>query len=231
MRDFQLAIALITQPRKAFAELDERPRFWFPLLLSVGCTLALLLWYYAVVDVDWLIDKSLSANARAAQMTEEQRAMVASRMSRNVLMWSSVGVGVLAVLGLRLVEATYLLLAGKIVNLQRSFKHWFSLGLWTSLPPLLTVIPSVLLLSLSDTRQMDASVMQPLSLNEIFFHKAMGAPGYTLLTSLSVLQPVAWLLAVIAVQTWSRRSWLFSSSFVLLPVIVCYGAWAAFTLT
>lgn len=231
MRDVQLAISLITQPRVAFAQLDERPRYWFALLVALGCTLGLLLWFYSIVDIEWLVDRSLSAST--ARMTEEQRAQATRMMSRNVLMWSSAGGGVFVVVALRLLEAAYMTLAGKIVNLQRSFKHWFSLAVWTALPVLVTVIPSILLLALTDTRQIDASVMQPLSLNELFFHRPMGAQGYTLLTSLSILQPVGWVLSVIAVQVWSGRSWLFSTLFALLPVILGYGGWAvvAFTRT
>jgi hypothetical protein len=231
MRDIELALSLISQPRNAFAELDERPRFWFPLLLGLLCTLGAILWYYSVVDLDWFIDRSLNASARSAQMTEAQRAQAARMLSRNVLLLSSAGGGIFVLVLLRLLESAYLTLAGKITNVQRTFKHWFSLACWTSLPALLTVIPTVLLLALSDTQQIDPGVLQPLSLNELFVHRAMSQPGYTLLNSLSILQPMCWLLSVIGVRAWSQRSWVFSVVFALLPVILCYGGWAAFALT
>ena len=32
MNNLELASALVFEPRKAFAQIDARPRFWFPLL-------------------------------------------------------------------------------------------------------------------------------------------------------------------------------------------------------
>ena len=36
MNNLELSVALATAPSSAFAELRERPRFWFPLLLLVA---------------------------------------------------------------------------------------------------------------------------------------------------------------------------------------------------
>lgn len=230
MKNLGILSLLITQPRKAFAELDAEPRFLFPLMLALATTIGMLLWYYAVVDFDWLIDQTLSSSPRTASMSETQRAQAAAILSRNVLMWTSLGAGVLAVVLLRIVEAVYLMLAGKITNVQRSFKHWFALGCWSSLPPLVALIPAAVLIIMRQSNQFASDVLQPLSLNSLFLHRGMGAPGYTLLTTLSPLQLVAWWLSIVGVKTWSGRSWLFSAIYVLLPILLCYGGWAWFAL-
>ena len=46
----------------AFAELRERPRFWFPLLLLVATTAALNYWYFSMVDIEWFKDAMFGNN-------------------------------------------------------------------------------------------------------------------------------------------------------------------------
>ena len=230
MGNLDLLSLLPTQPRKAFDALTERPRFWFPLLLTVVVGVVTTVWYYKVVDLQWLLDETLRSNPRTAAMTEDQRAQALQRMTPGVLMGSSVLAVVLLAPLFRVLETTYFLLAGKVMNVQRSFRQWLALSCWSSLPTLLATIPTVILLATSGNGQIDSSAIQPLSLNELFFHRHMGDGGYQLLVSLSVLQPLAWLLSAIGVQQWSKRSWGFSAVFVLLPVVLIYGAWAGFSL-
>ena len=194
MGNLDLLSLLATQPRKAFDALAERPRFWFPLLLTVVVGVVTTVWYYKVVDLQWLLDETLRSNPRTAAMTEDQRAQALQRMTPGVLMGSSVVAVALLVPLFRVLDTTYFLLAT------------------------------------SGNGQIDSSAIQPLSLNELFFHRHMGDGGYQLLVSLSVLQPLAWLLSAIGVQQWSKRPWGFCAVFVLLPVVLIYGAWAWFSL-
>ena len=95
-------------------------------------------------------------------------------VSRNTLLWGSV-VGTIIVMPIVfLLGRLYLLLAAKVTKLPQGFKHWFSLGCWTSLPMLLSTVVAAILLIMSDTTQVSPSVMQPLSLNELLFHRAHG---------------------------------------------------------
>ncbi len=226
MNNIDLVVALATQPRKAFEELDARPRFWFPLLLAIVLGAGSTFWYYQVADISWVIDQTLSASPRTAQMSEAQRAQAAQFMSPGTVMWAgTIAAGILVTV-IYLLGAVYYLLAGKVMNVQRSFKHWFALSTWSALPALLGIIPAAVILLTTTNGQIDQSAMQPLSLNELFFHKKMGEAGYTMLTSLTLLQPLAWLLSIIGIQQWSKRSWLFSTVFALLPSVLVYGIWA-----
>lgn len=228
MTNIQLVTALATSPSKVFAELNERPRVWFPLLLTVIATVGITAWYYAFVDFSWLVDQTLSSDPNSARMTDEQRQQAAAFMSRGVLMGTSIIAVALFVLGARVAEAVYYLLAGNLTGTQKPFKNWFALGWWTGLPGLISIVPAALILLLSDNNQISSSAMSPLSLNELFFNKGMGERGFTLLTTLTLVHPVIWGLTVIGVRVWSGRSWLFSTIFSLLPPLLVYGTWAAF---
>jgi hypothetical protein len=227
----ELLVLFVTSPKQAFAALETRPRIWFPLLLTLLGTAGLLFWYYATVDVAWLADQMLSAGPQTAQMSEADRERAAARMTRPVLLWSSVIAVTLFVLVARVAEAAYYLLAGNLTGVQRTFRQWFAFSWWTGMPHLIGAIPAALILLLSSTNQIHTGEINPLSLNELFFHRGLGEPGFDLWSNLSLLHPVAWLLTVVGVQVWSRRSWTFSAIFAVLPLLVVYGAWAAFSFT
>lgn len=226
MNNFELAMALVLEPKRAISEIEARPRFLFPLLVTVLVTAAVLFWYYNIVDAEWLIDTSMRSNPRSRQMTEEQMAQTQQFMTRNVLMYGSLVGVVFITLIARLFEATWYLLAGKVTNVQRSFKQWFSLASWTSLPQVLTVLPAIPLLLTAKSRQLDPSAISPLSLNELIFHRVTGEAGYSLFTNINLVHIFTVYLVILGVKLWSGRSWLFSSVFVLLPAILIGGIWA-----
>ena len=226
MNSMELASMTLTAPRAAFQELRERPRFWLPLTLTLGGTVALLFWYFSIVDFAWLTDHLMNSNARLRQMPEAQREQAMASMSRTGLMLSAVVAAPLIIMVLRLVEAGYYSLAGKIVNVQYSFRQWFALSWWTSLPHVLGIAAMAAFLLLSDSNQIGSEELQVLSLNELFFHRGLDEPGVSLLSSLTLLHPWAWALSVLGVQTWSGRSLAFSAAFALAPTLVIYGIWA-----
>lgn len=226
MNNFELAAALVLEPRRAMAEIEARPRFLFPLLILMVVTAGALLWYYSIVDLDWLMDKTLRSSSGTRQMTEEQLAQAAQFMSPAVVTWTSVVAVILFTIVARLLEATWYLLAGKVTNVQRSFKQWFSMASWTSLPQVLAVLPAIPLLLTAKSTQVDAGAISPLSLNELFFHRAIGEPGYNLFTNVNLIHVFTLYLAVLAVKQWSGRSWLFAAIYTLLPIAVICGVWA-----
>jgi hypothetical protein len=231
MKNIDLAWMTLISPNRAFAELQERPRFWWPLLAMIIGVAALMAWYYGVVDIQWLMEQILSANERTAQLTEAQRTQAIEHTSRGFMLVSSVIAGAVVVAVIKLLEALYYSLAGKITNVERSFRHWLALACWSSLPSLLGILASAALLLASDTNQIGNGELAVLSVNELFFHVPFGGKGHTLLTTLTILHPWMWWLTALGVRVWTGRSWTFSAIFALLPVVVGFGAWVAISLS
>jgi Yip1-like protein len=229
MNNLDISVALATSPTSAFVELRERPRFWFPLLLVVLTTAGLIYWYYSIVDIEWLKDTMFSNEPKFQNMNEEQRAAALAMFGRGPLLWSSVVSMFVIIPAVMVLQALYLLVAAKVTKLSPGFKHWFALACWTSLPTLLTGVVSAILLILRDNSQVATGVLAPLSFNELLFHLPPSAPGYALLESLAIPAFLSWVLMIIGVRTWSRRSWAFSSIVTLLPWAVIYGLWAFFS--
>src|SRR5688572_4664712 len=228
MNNIALTVALATAPSSAYSELRERPRFWFPLLVLVLSTVALVYWYYSIVDIEWLKDTLFSNNPDIQKLPEEQRAASMAMMTRTTLLWSSVIGGALGLPIVFLLMALYLLLAAKITKLPFGLKHWYAFTSWSSLPMLLGTVVAAILLLLSDTTQINPSTLQALSINQLLLHRPMGSPGHSLFESLNIPGLLSYALMIIGIKTWSQRSWTFSSLFILLPAVVIYGIWAFF---
>jgi len=223
MNNFALSGALATAPSSAFAELRERPRFWFPLLIVVVSTVALVAWYYNIVDVDWLKDAMFGNNPN---MKPEQRAAAISMMTRTTFLWSGV-VGVCLVIPvILLIQALVLFLTAKVTKVPLGFKHWFAMSSWVSLTGLLGTVVAALLLIMSDTSQIGPGVLASLSINELLLHRPMGSPGEGWFQAINIPALLSWILMIIGVRTWSQRGWSFSAAFVLVPIVAIYGLWA-----
>jgi len=222
MNNIDLTVALATAPSSAFAELRQRPKFWFPLVLLTVVITGMTVWYYNVVDIEWLKE------ALFANMPAEQKAAASGFMTRTTLLWSSV-VGTLIVIpAMMAVAALYWFVAGKITKLTPGYVHWFAFSCWTALPMLISSIVGAIFLLISDTTQLAPGVLQPLSLNELIFHRPLGTPGQAFLESLNIPSVLICLLSIIGVHVWSQRTWLFSAIFVMLPWVLFYGIWSLF---
>lgn len=232
MNNFAVLQALAFEPRKAFAELDARPRFWWPLLVVAIASAVVNYWYTAAVDLEWLADIQLRANPLTQNMTSDELARMAQRSAANQGA-SAILNGVVTLLILPLImlaSALYYSIAGKVTGAERSYRHWLALSAWASIPTLLVLLASAIVLLTASTNQISQSDLQPLSFNSLFLHREPGDPGFTLLTSLNLIQLVSIYLATVGVRVWTGRSWLFSAIFVALPYVLLYGIWAFFSL-
>lgn len=228
MNNIALIVALATAPSSAFAELRERPRFWFPLLLLTLSTAAVVYWYYSIVDIEWLKDLLFSSNPDLMALPADKRAEAMAMFGRNTLLWASVVGSLFTFPVIFLISALYFLLAAKVTKIPLGFKHWFAFSSWTALPLLLSTVVGAILMMMSENAQVSPAVLQPLSVNELLLHRPYGSAGYSLLETLSIPSVLSWILMIIGVRVWSQRSWAFSAIFILLPAICMYGIWAFF---
>jgi hypothetical protein len=223
MNNFSLMSALVFEPRKAFEEIAQRPRFLFPFLLVLVCTVAISAWYCSVVDVPWLIDQSLRNNPMTRGMPEARLQEMIDRSTRGGLIGQTVVLTVIFLIILRLLEALYYTLAGKVMGVDRSYKQWFALSCWTGLPAALAIVPAAIVLAGVTEPQIPQTALQPLSINELLLHLTPDQPGYSLWTNLGLLTIAGFALAVVGVKSWSGRSWLFSTLFATLPLLLIIG--------
>ncbi|HEX3838802.1 MAG TPA: YIP1 family protein [Steroidobacteraceae bacterium] len=223
MTPVQTFVALVTKPRQAFTELEKNPRFAAPMIVLLAANIALLLWFYATVDVDSLINHILASRG----INAAQRAQIGGLMTRNTLMVSALFTGIVSIVVTQVVEAFYFYFVYTFFEVQRTFRQWFAFTWWCSLPQLITIVAAVVMI-VSGRSPASAGVLSPFSLNELFFHFDLADSGYSLLNSISLVQLLTMLLMVIGAHTWSKRSWASSVVVVILPRLLFYGVWAWF---
>ena len=232
MNSFGILQALVFEPRKAFAAIAERPRILFPLLLLIAGSAGVTFWYYQVADLAWVTDNSLRASGSARRLTDEQITTLAKTAGEHPGAAGAVSAVIIALVLplIYAVMAAYYLLAGKVTNVQRSYRQWFSFTCWTLMPTLLTaIVGCVVLMTATGTQIMDSD-LRALSLNALLFHKAQGEPGFTALSSIGLPELLSMWLAIFGVRVWSGRSWIFSAIFALLPAILIVGLVMLFTM-
>jgi hypothetical protein len=227
MNDLALTGALATAPTAAFAELRERPRFWFPLLALVLSTAAMVYWYYSFVDIEWLKDQMFSNDPKMREISSYERDAAMKMFGRGTMLWGGVIGTFFALPIVFLVTALYYRLAAKVTGIPLGFKHWFAFACWTAMPALLGTIVAAIFLLMASTPQVGPGALQPLSINELLVHLPPGAPGQALLDTLSIPTFLSLALAIVGMHAWSQRSWAFSTIVVFLPAVVFYGIWAA----
>jgi hypothetical protein len=181
-----------------------------------------------MVDIEWLKHLMFGNNPDMQKLPEAERAQAMAMVGRGTMLWGSVVATLIALPVLFLVSALYLLLAAKVTKLTPGFKHWFAFSCWASLPLLLTNVVAAIFLLLSDSGQVSPSALQPLSVNGLLLNRSIGAPGYALFESLTIPGVLSWILMIIGVRTWSQRSWVFSTIYIMLPNVLIYGIWAFF---
>ncbi len=227
MNNLQVARLLFTSPTQAFTALKEKSVFALPMFLTLVFGAAVIAAYYSKIDIAWFNDQVLAPAAR--KMTAEQQQMMAARMTRSVLLWSSTISAPIVTLILMVVGAAYFLIVGNLTNIRYSFNQWFAFNWWAASPQIIGSVASLLILTLSSSTQIGTSAMQPLSLNELVFHKTMSEPGYALLSALGLVQVAAAWLTYVGIKAWSGRSTTFCLVFALLPSVLVYGIWAFFS--
>jgi hypothetical protein len=217
MKNIDLLLTLFANPKTALETISRERRVLFPLLFVLLSAFLATVAYFSVVDIAWLADHAVSSSARAASLTDAQRAKSVAMMSRQVLFTSSIVVVIIGIPLLRLIEATYYYLAGRIFGAGNGFREWLSLACWSSVP---TIIPSLLsagLLFLHPNGQVTQEQLNAISLNEVFLHLDPTNRFYGVASTFTLLHPICWIIVLLGVRQWLSRSWLFAAIYSVVP--------------
>ncbi|HTP40661.1 MAG TPA: YIP1 family protein, partial [Steroidobacteraceae bacterium] len=131
MNALSLAWSFFVTPDAALRQLRAKPTFLFPLLLVTLGSAALLLWQYALVDIDWLKDYLMSGNARFKALPDAERARALAVMTRTTLSVAGVAALVIGTPAICLLQALYYFVAGRVTHVAVSYRQWFALVCWT----------------------------------------------------------------------------------------------------
>lgn len=216
-------IDILTAPTALFERLKTKPHWLLPLLLVLGATASIQIGYVHTTDFDFLIDEmvdqALSANPNAR--ASEVRAAMES-LSPNILAISGSVAVVVMSLVIHCLYAGYLSFLTKFSAREFSYRHWFSLSVWSSVPNIFVALAAWVVMLSSINGQVPQTALLPLSL-----HSLLGLQSdNTLLQNLSL--PAFWAMALIVVgyRQFINCSWTRAALVTLAPHAVIYGIWA-----
>ena len=223
------ATNILLSPGEAFTELQQRPSKLFPLALIVLSTMAVMFWYFSIVDFDWYIDDTLAAVNLDDEQLETAREQMAS-MSQTTFKMFGIFSGAIGILVVYVLQSGYLSLTSAISGSGQKFGDWFSLVLWTSLPYMLSVVGMVSTIALSPNGQLGSYDLDPLTLANLGMQS-----GNSSLTAIfnGISLPMLWgiALTIMGYRQWLDCSLLKAMTVVLAPYFLILGIWAYFALT
>jgi hypothetical protein len=129
------------------------------------------------------------------------------------------------------VTGVYLMLISKAMSKPFTFWDGFSISAWSSLPAILSLPLGAIQILMASNAQLTMSELNPLSLNQLFFHLEMGRPMASLYDSISL--PMVWsiVLMVIGYQVWAKVARSTALKVVLIPYATIYGLWFAYAMS
>ena len=224
------AVNIFTAPSEAFSAIRSRPHILFPMATVLISTMAVMGWYFAVLDFDWYIDDTLG---RLSSLDESQLEQARERMEalsqRNTMLLSIFG-SAISISFIYLLQAGYLTLVAALAGDEIRFKQWFSLCAWTNLPYLLVSVSMAVNIILNPNGQLSIYDLNGLSLSNLGMQTDNGSLNQ-MFSSLSLAQFWNLALLVAAYQQWLSKGLLKSAAIVIAPYLAIYGIWAYFALT
>lgn len=222
---FSTLVSMFTEPTKAFAAVEKRSMVWFPLFLTMLCTTLIVLWYFQTVDFSWMQDRMTATMPDPAVREKAQQFMTKSTMQISSAAGALIGIPILYSL-----MAVYFLIIAKIMKLEFGFTKWFSFVAWASVPGLLALPLGAMQILMAHNGQLGLDQLNPVTLNQLFFHIEMGRPWASLLESVNVGSVWTAVLMVVGFQVWSKASRTKAILTVALPYAVIYGIWIVVSL-
>lgn len=213
-------IDIFTSPGDVFASLKDKPSFLLPVVLLVGASCAVIVWYYSLVDIPWLMERSFEMSQpdipadQRAQMLEQ-----ASQAPRGMLAsTSAIAVGVVVIV-LLLAMGLYLTIVSMLTNDGLRFSQWFSLVSWASVPVVLSSAASLVNLAVRDATFLPAEQLNPLALaNLLGLEVRTGFPD-SLLLYVDPTSIWALVLMIVGYRQWTGKDFAVSALIVAAPLL------------
>jgi hypothetical protein len=222
-------IDIITAPSAVLARLKEQPSFWLVLLLFVFLTASLQIGYFTFNDEGFIRDQMIEQAMGSRDVTAEQQKQIETAVG-NMSFTTAASLAAVStcilVPAILAINALYLSFMSKFSVNQLSFRHFFSLLCWTSVPTLLALAASWLVLLTDANGQVSQAELQPLSVTGL-----LGIPTKSqVLQQFNLMQLWSLILLTLGYQQWTKQSWLASFAITWAPSILIYGGLVLFTL-
>ena len=228
----QACLDVLISPDTAFDGLHSKKGWWLaPFLLINASFVAMFLYYFANVDFPWLKEIMLDQIAAGEEMTAEDLEVISGSLQQSSMtVWSIVG-SIFFVLFLNSVLAIYLNIATKFSGKNEfGFVDWFGLGWWISMPHVVAVSLSMLMVMFSTSGMISLENLSVTTFNSLIFGVDATSSWFNFLNGIDLL--MFWSIALIAMglKSWLGMDTKKAGIIALAPYGFLYGVWALFIL-
>ena len=216
-------------PKAAFREIVVRPRWWFPLLLTL--VLALTFSYVLSTHIGWdtVMRKAAESSSQMQSMTKEQRESMLATQIKFAGIFGYIGPLIFIPCAAAIIAAILMFVFNSLFGGQVKFKQSFGIVAWSWVPGLLGSIVGIILLFVKNPEDID--INNPIPFN-VGYYLSDKVPKWLISLCSSIDLFTLWTIALLAAgfAVATRKSWISCLWGVVLPwaawIVVKVG-WAA----
>jgi hypothetical protein len=223
-------VGIFAYPKRAFADIVARPRWFVPLILLAIASICLSYLYSQHVGFDRLIQQSMEQSSRAQSMTPEQRAQAVATGTKVAGVMAYVGSAIGPVIYVLVVAGILLLIFNNMLSTQITFNQMAGIVSYSFLTGLVAIALTLVIMFIKSPEDFD--LRNPLSFNVGFYLNPEGTPKWLLSLATSIDLFSFWTMALMALgvtvaahkMSWSKAFFVVMMPWVLW--IAIKAAWA-----
>jgi hypothetical protein len=214
---------ILIAPSKVFADIAEKPRWFLPWLIISLLLASMQLGFYSLIEPDFLVDQLVEQSLQPGVSESDLRASMQGIVENINVLGLSSAIGIFFVLLITFaINSTYLYWIARLSEHSISFKTWYSLNAWCSVPMVFTVMATWLLM-LTSGGLIELEAINPLNLNYLLL-KSEG-DYRNLLNSLNLISAWSVVLIMLGYKHITKSSYLAASLIVFTPYLLILLIW------
>ncbi|MEZ8132651.1 MAG: hypothetical protein ACI8WL_000277 [Polaribacter sp.] len=223
----QACLDILTSPRDTFDAIkDKKGWSWAPFGLVVVSTIALFLYYFSVVDFEWMLDQMLEQMAVQNEMSAEQLQATQEFMTKTSMTWSTLLGGAIGIIVINAFMAVYLNLITKVYSPnEMTFTAWYGFSWWTSMPFVISSLLAALVIMFSSAGMVSLDDLSPTSLG---FLADRSSPWFGFFGGINLFSFWSIALGTIGLSSWLGLAAKKAFIIAVAPSLVIYGCWALY---
>ena len=224
---FQACVDILTSPRETFDTLkDKKGWSWTPFGLVIATTVALFLYYFMVVDFEWMIDQMLEQMAVHNDMSSEELQATQDYMTKTSMTWGSTLGGAIGIIVINAIMAVYFYLTTKVSSPNElTYGAWYGFSWWVSMPIVVSYFLGALVIAFSSEGMVSLEDLSPTSLG---FLAESSSVWYGFMGSLNVFSFWTIALGTIGLSSWLDIPTKKAFIIAVVPSLAIYVTWALY---
>lgn len=224
MSELNRLSAVFFDPKRAFADIAARPRWWVPLLISVVTAVVFVNLFSQRVGWQRYLERALESNPRTENLTVEQRQRIIEQQLPLVSVVSYLGAAVGTAVSALVVAGALLFVSNLLLSAQLAFRQVFAVTCYAFLPNVLAGLLGILMMFLKHPEDFDLE--NPTAFNIGAYLDPQATPKWLISLGTSVDLFSIWVILLLALGLASAARRL-SYPKALTAVVGLWLVWVA----